>query len=151
MNFFYTDEQEDCDESREIDYPDATDVWWSDDEDYPGAESFFTSTYSIEFRPLRRTPRPLRKCKSTPLNTCKKLKTKIRHRPECVICLEPLAPAGASYCTYGCGNTFHTSCTVQLRRPQKCPLCRQFADFAKVSTSIKQHSILTTPPKEISS
>jgi hypothetical protein len=131
------EEDQDCDESREIDYPDEQDVWWSDDEDYVQG-SFFSQPVTVHFTPQGR--KRIRLCEGKQQGT--RAPVNIRKNAECVICLEKLTSRN-SYCAYSCGNVFHTDCLKHLQLPQKCPMCRTPAKFLKVSISTRPKISLT--------
>jgi hypothetical protein len=107
-------EEEDSDEnSREIDYPDSEDVYWSEEEAKNVQRRHSSSVTK------RLLPPPLY---AVPIQ-----------RLECAICFDMLHQSEASYCFAACGNMFHTECVSSLLT---CPMCRVQARFAPLSRHI---------------
>ena len=113
--------------SREIDYPDHSDVDWEDEDSDVSPERPISPMVATRVAPQpmlahikRRKPFIEFHAVSTPNDI-----VPMRVREECAVCLEKLHVATIQkpivYCRHSCGNPFHDECVRGLHR---CPMCR---------------------------
>lgn len=120
---------EDSDEYQEVDYPSSEEE--EDEEYYRHSAVAFSNVYDNSR--INRLQKKLEVYFQDIL--IPKVEVKPRIREECVICLESIQERkNISYCKYSCGNTFHQSCTAQLKR---CPLCRKTTEIVPHPENLK--------------
>lgn len=146
-------------DSREIDYPDASDVDWSSDEDAP-VVSLRDTIPPEDYAPFTYTPRRNRTLDCQVVNMTKHRANKnteclgaaVKVRPrlhvgwDCPICLGDTRSDVDThvYCSSVCGNVLHRSCMLTYinkrhtqpptkgRMETKCPICRSNSVFLQV-------------------
>lgn len=139
-----TEEEPSESENREIDYPDAAEVYWSDEEDVKfHIRDSSRSSPVLRSRRLRMRIHPyIRSVKTTKPNPDVYNKTvPPKNKTDgCAICLENTDLNSDNehiYCSSQCGNIFHYSCMLTYTKPNppnfaKCPLCRTWSNFEKL-------------------
>jgi hypothetical protein len=157
----YNDEHSESDsESKEIDYPDASEVQWSDDEDthfhHNGDSSIYSYILDERSSYLSQRRRYVSTTQTKPYpyanKTRKKDKVKIKAPVrqlvhECSICLDICQPTMTHlYCSTQCGNVFHDVCIREYTKPHttafaKCPLCRTWSNFIHVDLKLHQNTL----------
>lgn len=132
----------------EIDYPDPSEVFWSDNDDEPdrahdlgnyipwyevtiSRHEVATSrsrAYSTIFKPVVYRPTPALKTVA-PRDT---------EKSDCAICLCD-NDRDLLFCQNGCGKLFHRKCMMEYTKPHpptsaKCPLCRTWSKFSRLES-----------------
>jgi len=158
-----SDSDSDSDSGQDIDYPDASEVFWSDDEeiDFHIRDSSICSPRTQNYDRFERTdnrrrqaPNPVLEITSLSkqhrVHMIHEAQTKVPPKKtgdqDCPICLETCFPSTQHilYCSTECGNLFHLGCMVEYTKPYapqiaKCPLCRIWSKFITVGGSSVQH------------
>jgi len=113
----YDYHSQESDDDSSIDYPDASEVYWSDEEEHRyhcGPDEVVIKETYIRIEP-KITSKPYLRPKNT-TDDC----------PICLVIMNTSTPQ--VFCAKGCGNTFHSCCIrkylTHSGHRAKCPLCR---------------------------